>query len=66
MDFKQERPTPMAEREIDIFFAGSLEDAIARPVHEATRLEAVRGRDHDALGPANRWTAVDIRPAATR
>ncbi len=24
-------------------------DAIARPVHEATRLEAVRGRDHDAL-----------------
>jgi glycosyl transferase family 1 len=28
----RERPTPMAEREIDIFFAGSLEDAIARPV----------------------------------
>ncbi|MGH7923717.1 MAG: UvrD-helicase domain-containing protein [Candidatus Binatus sp.] len=24
-------------------------DAIARPVNEATRLEAVRGRDHDAL-----------------
>ncbi len=24
-------------------------DAIARPVHEATRLEAVRGRDYDAL-----------------
>jgi hypothetical protein len=26
-----ERPRPMSEREIDIFFAGSLEDAIARP-----------------------------------
>ena len=34
--------------EDDDWLAKSL-DAIARPVNEATRLEAVRGRDHDAL-----------------
>ncbi len=34
--------------EDDDWLAKSL-DAIARPVAEATRLEAVRGRDHDAL-----------------